>query len=289
HHFALQHEQHVADAPALFEQVEDQRRGNVVGQVADDAHLAGRAVDGGEVELEDVGLVQHEAAVAGEAHAQGGREIAVQFDGGEAGVGAQQRPGEGALAGADFHQAFAAARRDGADDAVDDAVVVQEVLAETLARPVRGVVHQRASRQRRPISRAAATAVARLPGSARPVPARSSAVPWSTEVRTMGRPRVMLTALPKPLYLSTGRPWSWYMASTASAPARTCGVKRVSAGSGPVRSRPAVRSAPSAGMMTSISSRPRWPPSPACGLRPLTRMRGRAMPNLPRRSSSRMR
>jgi len=30
----------------------------------------------------------------------------------------------------------------------------------------------------------------------------------------------------------------------------------------------------------SFSSRPRWPPSPACGLSPSTAMRGRAMPNL---------
>ena len=60
----------------------------------------------------------------------------------------------------------------------------------------------------------------RLPVSALPVPARSSAVPWSTEVRMIGSPSVILTALPKPLYFSTGRPWSWYIASTASAPSR---------------------------------------------------------------------
>ena len=35
-------------------------------------------------------------------------------------------------------------------------------------------------------------------GSLRPVPARSSAVPWSTDVRTNGRPRVTFTASPKP-------------------------------------------------------------------------------------------
>ena len=34
-----------------------------------------------------------------------------------------------------------------------------------------------------------------------------------------------------------------------------------------------------AGAMTSISSRPRCPPSPACGLRPQTAIRGAAMPN----------
>ena len=88
---------------------------------------------------------------------------------------------------------------------------------------------------------------------------------------------------------STGRPWSWYIASTASWPASRSGRNAVSAGTGPVSRRPVglqPRAAP--GSMTSISSRPRWPPSPACGLRPQTRMRGAAMPNFARRSASRI-
>ena len=32
----------------------------------------------------------------------------------------------------------------------------------------------------------------------------------------IGRPSVTLTAAPNPAYLSTGKPWSWYIASTAS-------------------------------------------------------------------------
>ena len=48
---------------------------------------------------------------------------------------------------------------------------------------------------------------------------------------------------------------------------------------------PAARSAlAAAGAMTSISSRPRWPPSPACGFRPQTRMRGARDAELRRRS-----
>src|SRR5438128_5464652 len=39
-----------------------------------------------------------------------------------------------------------------------------------------------------------------LAGSARPVPARCRAVPWSTEVRTSGRPSVTLTPCPKLAY-----------------------------------------------------------------------------------------
>ena len=40
-------------------------------------------------------------------------------------------------------------------------------------------------------------AAIRLAGFARPLPARSSAVPWSTEVRMKGNPKVMFTVLSK--------------------------------------------------------------------------------------------
>ena len=139
------------------------------------------------------------------------------------------------------------------------------------------------------MSIAASIAANRLVGEALPEPARSSAVPWSTEVRMMGRPSVTLMPSSKAAYLSTARPWSWYIASWASDPARTFRVNSVSAGSGPTRSMPSARKASSTGAITSISSRPMWPPSPAWGLRPATRMRGRAMPNLALRSAWRMR
>ena len=41
-------------------------------------------------------------------------------------------------------------------------------------------------------------AASRLPASASPVPANVSAVPWSTEVRVNGKPRVIFTAPLKP-------------------------------------------------------------------------------------------
>ena len=48
----------------------------------------------------------------------------------------------------------------------------------------------------------------RLFGLAIPLPAMSNAVPWSTEVRTMGRPRVMLTPRSKATSLAGMCPWS---------------------------------------------------------------------------------
>ena len=79
------------------------------------------------------------------------------------------------------------------------------------------------------------------------------------------------------------------MASTASTPSRWRGVNRVSAGSGPSRASPSARSAARVGVITSSSSRPRCPSSPAWGLSPHTAMRGAAMPNRRRRSPSRIR
>jgi predicted LPLAT superfamily acyltransferase len=38
--------------------------------------------------------------------------------------------------------------------------------------------------------------------------ARLSAVPWSTEVRIKGKPKVILTAFLKPKVFNTGKPWS---------------------------------------------------------------------------------
>src|SRR5215472_9187063 len=98
----------------------------------------------------------------------------------------EQGEGDGAEAGTDLDQCLSQARRDRRKDLLDHARVVQEVLAEALAR---AVLHQPC----RAIPTAAASAASRLPGSARPVPASSRAVPWSTELRTMGRPSVMFT------------------------------------------------------------------------------------------------
>ncbi len=58
-------------------------------------------------------------------------------------------------------------------------------------------------------------------------------------MRTIGSPSVTFTAWPKLCALSTGSPWSWYIASTASKAARCCGTNTVSAGSGPSSSSPA--------------------------------------------------
>jgi hypothetical protein len=81
HDFTLQHHVHVFDRCCVIEQVKEQRRGNVVRQVAHDAQAA-TALGGErcEIEIERVGFVDGDARVARELLAQRGREVAVDLD-----------------------------------------------------------------------------------------------------------------------------------------------------------------------------------------------------------------
>ncbi|MNN56089.1 hypothetical protein D3C81_1710000 [compost metagenome] len=113
--------------------MEDQRRGDVVRQVADHAQFLAVRRQAVEVELQRIAGVEGEVRVEAEAHLQQGQQVLVQLDHVQLGAAAEQALGKGALAGADFHHVLARARMDGAQDAVDDTGIVQEVLAETLA------------------------------------------------------------------------------------------------------------------------------------------------------------
>jgi hypothetical protein len=178
HHFLLQHEVHVADRGGVLERVEQQRRGDVVGQVADQADRCA-ARERGDVDGERVGFDDLELADARGRRAQARGQVAVELDRGQRADAREQREGERAFARADLDEALARLRVDRAQQPVDDAALVQEMLPEALLHHVR-FGHGRA---RSNVSTANATAVARLDGSARPVPAMSSAVPWSTDVR----------------------------------------------------------------------------------------------------------
>jgi hypothetical protein len=162
----------ILDGRRLAEQVKQERRRDVVGQVADDPQAAAAACgQGGEIKGEGVRRVQFAACAVHELATQPRGQVAVDLYGVEAAVrAAQQFVGEGATSRADFHQAVAGANAKRRHDSPDHGRVVQEVLPEALA----DVRHQR-PRAASPI--ASCTAAARLPTSALPVPARSSAVP----------------------------------------------------------------------------------------------------------------
>ncbi|MNP06943.1 hypothetical protein D3C76_989480 [compost metagenome] len=120
----------------MLQQVEDQRRGDVVGQVAHHPQLLAGGGEGGEVEFQRVALVQGEVRLEAEAPLELRDQVEVELDHVEPGAAVHQSFGQRALARADLHQMLAFARGDGTQDAVDDAGVMQEVLAEALARAV---------------------------------------------------------------------------------------------------------------------------------------------------------
>ena len=116
-HFLLQHEHLVDHVRRGGDQVEQDRRRDVVGQVADDADRAAQALgERGEVDLQHVGLDHVEVA----APAQPLGQVAVELDDGQRVAVRAQRDRHRAQARADLDQALARPRRDRPDDAVDD-------------------------------------------------------------------------------------------------------------------------------------------------------------------------
>ena len=119
--------------------------------------------------------MQHEPRLCGIARTQQRREIAIDFDHFEPSGGRQQPLRECALAGPDLHRGVARLEVDRRHDARDHGRIVQEMLAKALARAAVG--NAQTGSRRCAICAAISIAAIRLPGSARPLPARSSAVP----------------------------------------------------------------------------------------------------------------
>jgi hypothetical protein len=89
-HFELQHEVHVLDEAGVFEQVKDEGRGDVVGQVA---HHPQRFVARGQravVEGEGVGAVEPEVRVDAEGSEEGRGQVPIQLNRVEAAATADQ-------------------------------------------------------------------------------------------------------------------------------------------------------------------------------------------------------
>ena len=159
---------HVTDDFGAVGEVEEQRGRDVVGQVTDQPQVA---ADACEVEGERVALMDGQA-LRWVLPLQAGDQVTVDFDDVQAVDALQQRLGDGAEARADLDDGIATLRIDGRDDGADDALVDQEVLPKPLTGDVTLHVLLLCA-----MRAASATASNRLPGSARPVPASSSAVP----------------------------------------------------------------------------------------------------------------
>jgi hypothetical protein len=130
-HLLLQHEQHVLDAGSLVEQVKQQGRGDVVGQIANQTQFPACRCKRAEVESQGIGFV-HDQFPCWKIATQVCGQIAVQFDHMQRRAALEQRPGERPRTGADLDQGFARLRIERIEDALHDAAVVQEVLAEAL-------------------------------------------------------------------------------------------------------------------------------------------------------------
>ena len=181
---------HVAHRRSVGERVEQDRRGQVVGQVADQAEwrIPGKRR---EVDVHHVGVQQGQRAVRLRRRSQGFQQVAVELDRSQRPVPIQERKRQRALTRADLDNTVAGARVDRHHQFVDNAAVVQEVLAQRFLRwmleaGVRGIaVHAVSLRAMRARARRVQVWMAanRLEGSAVPRPASSSAVPWSTATR----------------------------------------------------------------------------------------------------------
>lgn len=108
--------------------MEQQRRGNIVGQVADDAQILAQDR---EVEAERVDIVKRET-LGWEFVDQARREIAVDLDDGKPAYPFEQGTRERAEAGPDLDYVVVALRVDSGDDAVDVMAINQEILAKPL-------------------------------------------------------------------------------------------------------------------------------------------------------------
>ena len=106
---------------------------------------------------------------------------------------------------------------------------------------------------------------------ATPFQAMSYAVPCGTVTTGTGIPRKRLTpGESRPRSLRAMLAWSWYMQTSPRKSPRRARGKKLSAGMGPTTSRPSALACWMAGPITSSSSRPNIPPSPACTFRAAT-------------------
>jgi len=120
--------------------------------------------------IERVAQVQAQRATIATTLLQHRDHVPVDLDHVDCAGRGKQRDSHRAASRADLDQPVAAGGRDGAHDAPDRPGIVQEVLAQALL----GAVHRRRAAHSSTARRSAAR---RLPASARPVPARSRAVP----------------------------------------------------------------------------------------------------------------
>ena len=191
-----------------IEPTDQQRRGDIVGQVGD--NLARRVRQLGRIEGQRIAGHHIEPMRINRGEFFKGRETTgVAFDcNNPASPGRQQRPCQPAGPRANLDDGCVVEWSGCAGDTAREVQVEEEMLPEDLARmePVPSddvaqrrerrfgrAAYQAASSRLAAMSAANRNAAIKLSGRATPRPAIANAVPWSGEVRTKGRPNVTLT------------------------------------------------------------------------------------------------
>src|SRR5580658_8216954 len=119
--------------------------------------------------------MQHETRSVGKAFTQHRGEVAVDLNRLQPASGIQQAFCQRSAARTNLYRLVSRLEIDRGDDTGDDGRIVQKMLAKALAGGASGVVQTLSSQL--VICAASSIAATRLPASALPVPARSSAVP----------------------------------------------------------------------------------------------------------------
>jgi len=128
--FALNHEDGEVERGVAGRQLEQDRRGDVVGQIADHAEpLARRSGNLIEIEVEYV-LFKDRDFVGRKLRAQLCGEVMIQFDSNHAACFCGQGSGDGASAGANFDDGAAGEIAECGDNTLTGVRVVEEVLSE---------------------------------------------------------------------------------------------------------------------------------------------------------------
>ena len=129
HHFFLQHKMHIGHFIGHFAQAKQQRRGNIIRQIADNFLFAGHAA---KIKLQHIAFVYHQFIGKGQCF-QALDDVAVDFDHIKLIELARQRLGNRRQTGADFNHHIIGRGANGAHNIIDDAGVLQKILPETLA------------------------------------------------------------------------------------------------------------------------------------------------------------
>ena len=119
----------------MVEQVKQNGRGDVVGQVAHHPQLGGVEALGqfGEIDLQHIRLGHAQLGVAAQLTGQ----VAVDFDHLQMSQALDQGLGQSGPAGANLDHGLPCLRCNGTDDVFNDRAIGQKVLAKALARRVR--------------------------------------------------------------------------------------------------------------------------------------------------------